>query len=70
MWFLSNELDYFKNEAHKLFSSNKELRISNKLLLKTIKDYEIELESFELTLQKLKRRSMREKSIKKVEKPA
>jgi hypothetical protein len=38
---LSNELDYFKNEALQLFSVNKELRVEIKLLKNTIRDYEV-----------------------------
>lgn len=40
VWFLNNELDYFKNEALKLFSENKELRVEMKILRKTIKEYQ------------------------------
>ena len=61
MWVLSNELDYFKNEALKLFSANKQLRVENKLLAKTIRDYQIELDNCDLTLQKMKKQSMRQK---------
>jgi hypothetical protein len=61
MWVLSNELDYFKNEALKLFAANKQLRVENKLLAKTIRDYQIELDSCDLTLQKMKKRSLRQK---------
>lgn len=70
VWYLSNELDYFKNEALKLFEANNHLRLTNKLLTKTIKDYQIELESQDLALQKLKKKSMKQKSTKKAQQPA
>jgi hypothetical protein len=41
VWYLNNELDYFKNEALKLFETNKDLRIEVKLLKKSIRDYEL-----------------------------
>lgn len=65
VWFLNNELDYFKNQALKLFSENKELRVEVKILRATIKEYQSEMESKDHVLQRIKRKFMKEKSLAK-----
>jgi hypothetical protein len=38
LWYLNNELDYFKDIAFKLYQENKELKIKTKILEKRIRD--------------------------------
>ena len=59
LWHIKNELDYFKIEALKLFELNKGYRVEIKLLKKQVKDLQIEIESQEMTMQKLRKKYMR-----------
>lgn len=61
LWHTQNELDYFKNQAVKLFEENKNFRLQLKLLQKTIQDLQIDIYSQDLTMQKLRKKYMKEK---------
>lgn len=39
------------------------------MMAKTIKDYQLQLESLDHTLQKIKKKSMRDKSLRRAERP-
>ena len=65
---MNNELDYFKNQAFKLFEENKRGRVEIKLLKKRVEDFRNEQECLDVVMQKLRKKWMREKEGKSKEK--
>lgn len=64
IWKLSNELDYFKTQTFSLFEDNRKLRAQVGALGQQLKDSQVEIESNDHTMQRIKKHYFKEKRLR------
>ena len=67
MWNLNNQLDYFKSITFKLYQENKEYRVRIKLMEKKLQGFVVEKDCMNVTMQKFRKKFLREQSKNKQE---